>query len=163
MWIKEDFPPEIEQRRQIITPYLRAAYQGNPANPHGKISAYLKYDKLILNNQLTCALTYTHVYSHTHTRTHMYSCALMCTHLYSFALTHLGLACTLTYTHVYSHAHTRTQMYSCALSCTHLHSLTLDSHVHSHAHTRTHMYSCALTLTIKRTPNIILTVSACER
>ena len=51
MWIKEDFPPEIEQRRQIITPYLRAAYQGNPANPHGKISAYLKYDKLILNNQ----------------------------------------------------------------------------------------------------------------
>ena len=47
----EDFPGEIDKRRKILWPYLTAAYEGDPKNPKGKISAYLMVDKLIINNQ----------------------------------------------------------------------------------------------------------------
>ena len=51
VWVKEDYPNEIEERRKVLYPYLRGAYQGDPANPQAKISAYMKYDKLVVNNQ----------------------------------------------------------------------------------------------------------------
>ena len=51
VWIKEDYPAEIEERRRILWPYVRAARQGDPSNPNVRISAYLRGDKLILNNQ----------------------------------------------------------------------------------------------------------------
>jgi ribA/ribD-fused uncharacterized protein len=55
IWIKEDYPEEIERRRKILAPYLRAAYQGDPANPVARVSAYMTLDKLVVNNQ-----TFTH-------------------------------------------------------------------------------------------------------
>ena len=55
IWIKEDYPEEIERRRNILAPYLRAAYQGDPTNPGARISAYMTLDKLVVNNQ-----TFTH-------------------------------------------------------------------------------------------------------
>ena len=55
IWVKEDYPAKIEDRRKVLHPFLRAAYQGDPANPHAKVSAYMQLDKLILNNQ-----TFTH-------------------------------------------------------------------------------------------------------
>ena len=51
IWVKEDYPAKIEDRRKVLHPFLRAAYQGDPANPHAKVSAYMQLDKLILNNQ----------------------------------------------------------------------------------------------------------------
>ena len=51
IWIKEDYPPLIEKRLNLLTPYLRAAYQGDPKNPRGKISAYMNLDQLVINNQ----------------------------------------------------------------------------------------------------------------
>ena len=51
IWLKEDFPKEIEKRRDILKPYLSAAYQGDPKNPKGRISAFLNLDKLHVNNQ----------------------------------------------------------------------------------------------------------------
>ena len=50
-WIKEDYPHDIEKRRQELWPYLRAAYYEDPANPGGRVSAYMKLDKLVVNNQ----------------------------------------------------------------------------------------------------------------
>ena len=55
IWLKEDFPTDIENRRKTLWPYLKAAYQGDPSNPDGRVSAYLRLDKLHLNNQ-----TFTH-------------------------------------------------------------------------------------------------------
>ncbi len=49
--IKEDYPQEIERRRKLLYPYLCAAYQGDPANPGRRVSAFLKLDKLVINNQ----------------------------------------------------------------------------------------------------------------
>ena len=59
IYVKEDFPAEIEKRRQILRPYLRAAFQGgDPSNPNGRVSAYLKHDSLIVNNQaFKCNMT----------------------------------------------------------------------------------------------------------
>lgn len=52
IWIKEDYPTEIDKRRNILWPYLNAAYQGgDPANPAARVSAYMILDKLHLNNQ----------------------------------------------------------------------------------------------------------------
>ena len=53
--VNEDYPPEIEQRRKTLWPYLTAAFEGDPANPKAKVSAFIMLDKLILNNQ-----TFTH-------------------------------------------------------------------------------------------------------
>jgi len=55
VWVKEDYPTEIEKRRKILWPYLRAAYKGDPTNPKGRVSAYIRLDKLYVNNQcFTC-------------------------------------------------------------------------------------------------------------
>ena len=51
VWLKEDYPPEIEKRRRILHPYLRSAQEGDPANPSGRVSAFMRLDKLIINNQ----------------------------------------------------------------------------------------------------------------
>ncbi len=51
VWVKEDYPLEIDRRRKILWPYLRAAYQGDPANPDRRVSAYIRLDKLHVNNQ----------------------------------------------------------------------------------------------------------------
>ncbi len=56
VWMKEDYSREIEKRREILWPYLRAAYQGDPSNPRGRVSAYIRLDKFILNDQ-----TYSHI------------------------------------------------------------------------------------------------------
>ena len=53
--IREDYPPEIERRRKILWPYIRAAYAGDPLSPETKVKAYLRGDKLVINN---------HVYRH---------------------------------------------------------------------------------------------------
>ena len=55
VWIKEDYPSVIADRRKILTPYLQAAFQGDPKNPKGRVSAYMTLDKLIINRQ-----TFTH-------------------------------------------------------------------------------------------------------
>ena len=51
IWLKEDYPAVIERRRKILNPYLRAALQGDPSNPDGRVRAFMKLDKLVLNNQ----------------------------------------------------------------------------------------------------------------
>ena len=51
IWIKEDYPRDIEERRKILWPYARAARMGDPRNPKGRISVSLKMDKLMINNQ----------------------------------------------------------------------------------------------------------------
>ncbi len=56
IWIKEDYPQEIERRRKILAPYLRATYEGDPTNPQAKVSAYMTLDRLVINNQ-----TFSHV------------------------------------------------------------------------------------------------------
>ena len=51
VWAKEDYPDAIENRRQILWPYLRAAREGDPANPNKRNIAYMNSDKLVVNNQ----------------------------------------------------------------------------------------------------------------
>ena len=51
IWMKEDYPHEIDDRRKKLWPYFRASREGDPANPRGRVSAFMKADKLILNNQ----------------------------------------------------------------------------------------------------------------
>ena len=45
IWMSEDFPKEIENRRQVLMPILKAAWK-QPA-----IQASLSVDKLIINSQ----------------------------------------------------------------------------------------------------------------
>ena len=52
IWMTEDFPAEIEARRKVLWPYLRAARMGDPDKPGNRISAFMRIDKLILNNQI---------------------------------------------------------------------------------------------------------------
>lgn len=51
-WIREDYPTEIDRRRKAMWPYLRAALEGDPSNPKGAVSAYMRVDKLHINNQV---------------------------------------------------------------------------------------------------------------
>ena len=51
VWVKEDYPEVIENRRQILWPYLRAAREGDPANPNKRNIAYMNSVKLVVNNQ----------------------------------------------------------------------------------------------------------------
>ena len=50
IWIKEDYPIEIENKRKILMPYYRAARCGNPDAPESRVRAYMRADKLIINN-----------------------------------------------------------------------------------------------------------------
>ena len=52
LWIKEDFPAEIEARRKTLWPYVRAARLGDPQYPQQRITAFLKVDKLVINHQV---------------------------------------------------------------------------------------------------------------
>ena len=52
VWIKEDYPPEIDQDRITLWPYVKAARRGDPSFPDTRVSAYLRGDKLILNNHV---------------------------------------------------------------------------------------------------------------
>jgi ribA/ribD-fused uncharacterized protein len=52
IWLGEDFPNEIQDRRRKLWPYLRAARDGDPNNnPNTRVTANLRVDKLIINNQ----------------------------------------------------------------------------------------------------------------
>ena len=46
IWVSEDFPKEIENRRQVLTPILKAAWK------QPNIKASLAVDKLYINNQM---------------------------------------------------------------------------------------------------------------
>ena len=52
VWVKEDFPAEIEKRRTKLQPYLRAARAGNPNQPDQRITAHMREDKLFINSQM---------------------------------------------------------------------------------------------------------------
>ena len=41
----------VQRRRQALWPYMKAAHQGDPSNPSGEVNAYLRVDKLFINNQ----------------------------------------------------------------------------------------------------------------
>ena len=49
--IREDYPQVVQRRRQALWPYMKAAHQGDPSNPSGEVNAYLRVDKLFINNQ----------------------------------------------------------------------------------------------------------------
>ena len=51
VWIAEEFPVEIDKKRKQLSPFVRAARQGDPDHPDTKISAYLKADKMIINKK----------------------------------------------------------------------------------------------------------------
>ena len=51
IWLKEDYPAEVERRRKLLWPFLRVAKLGDPKNPKIRVSAFMRVDKLILNNQ----------------------------------------------------------------------------------------------------------------
>lgn len=46
IWVSEDFPREIENRRQVLTPILKAAWK------QPNVKASLSVDKLYINNQM---------------------------------------------------------------------------------------------------------------
>ena len=50
IWLSEDFPNEIDKRRQKLMPYLRAAQAGDSDNPQTRVTANLRQDKLFINN-----------------------------------------------------------------------------------------------------------------
>ena len=50
IWLSEDFPNEIDKRRQKLMPYLRAARAGDSDNPQTRVTANLRQDKLFINN-----------------------------------------------------------------------------------------------------------------
>ena len=51
IWVKEDYPHEIERRRKRLWPYLRAARAGDPNHPENRVTAHLRVNKLVINHQ----------------------------------------------------------------------------------------------------------------
>ncbi len=51
IWLNEDYPIEIDNRRKKLWPFLRAARVGNATDPNKRVVAYLVYDKLVINNK----------------------------------------------------------------------------------------------------------------
>jgi len=50
LWIKEDYPADIEARRKTLWPYVRAARLGDPKYPPKRVTAFLRVDKLVLDH-----------------------------------------------------------------------------------------------------------------
>ena len=51
VWLSEDYPSEIDRKRQLLWPYVRAARLGNPDNPDSHTTAYLREDKIVINKK----------------------------------------------------------------------------------------------------------------
>ncbi len=49
IWLSEDYPPELERRRRMLWPFLRAAR--NMSTEDKPVTAFLRIDKLIINKQ----------------------------------------------------------------------------------------------------------------
>ena len=51
VWLSEDYPGEMDKKRKLLWPYVRAARQGDPNHPATRVSAYLRGDKIVINKQ----------------------------------------------------------------------------------------------------------------
>ena len=51
IWIKEDYPAEVEMRRNALLPYYRAARCGDPNNPDKRVRVYMTADQLVIDRQ----------------------------------------------------------------------------------------------------------------
>ena len=50
VWMKEDFPSEIETRRKQLEPFFRAARLGDPNYPDRRVYTHMRADRLVVNN-----------------------------------------------------------------------------------------------------------------
>ena len=50
VWVKEDYPEAIQNRRKQLWSYLRAARERDPANPNKHNTAYMNSDILVGRN-----------------------------------------------------------------------------------------------------------------